>query len=53
MKIAVSGESLGRALPSTWNSSINYFRPVIVKTETFALEEDLVSPEHIGTKNNK
>ena len=31
MKIAVSGERLARALPSTLNSSINYFRPVSVK----------------------
>ena len=31
MKIAVSGERLGRALPSTLNISINYFRPVSVK----------------------
>ena len=31
MKIAVSGENLGRALPSTWNTSIKYFRPVSVK----------------------
>ena len=30
MKIAVSGERLGRALPSTLNISINYFRPVSV-----------------------
>ena len=33
MKIAVSGERLGRALPSTLNSSINYFRPVSVRVE--------------------
>ena len=33
MKIAVSGEHLGRALPSTFNISINYFRPVSVKLE--------------------
>ena len=31
MKIAVSGERLGRALPSTLNISINYFHPVSVK----------------------
>ena len=31
VKIAVSGERLGRALPSTLNISINYFRPVSVK----------------------
>ena len=31
MKIAVSGERLGRALPSTLNILINYFRPVSVK----------------------
>ena len=31
VKIAVSGEHLGRALPSTLNISINYFRPVSVK----------------------
>ena len=31
MKIAVSGERLGHALPSTLNISINYFRPVSVK----------------------
>ena len=31
MKIAVSGVRLGRALPSTLNISINYFRPVSVK----------------------
>ena len=30
MKIAVSDESLGRTLPSMWNSSINYFHPVSV-----------------------
>ena len=35
VKIAVSGERLGRALPSTLNSSINYFRPVSVKTIFF------------------
>ena len=33
VKIAVSGECLGRVLPSTLNISINYFRPVSVKME--------------------
>ena len=33
MKIAVSGERLGRALPSKLNSVINYFRPVSVKKQ--------------------
>ena len=31
VKIAVSGERLGRALPSMLNISINYLRPVSVK----------------------
>ena len=34
MKIAASGESLGLALPSTSNSSINYFPSVSVKNKT-------------------
>ena len=34
MKIAVSGETLGRALRSTWNHSINYFRLVSVNINT-------------------
>ena len=34
MKIAVSGERSGRALPSTLNISINYFRPVSDKRGT-------------------
>ena len=37
MKIAVSGERLGRALPSTLNISFNYFRPVSVKLNTSLL----------------
>ena len=40
MKIAVSGERLGRALPSTLNISINYFRPVSVNG-TLILNETL------------
>ena len=34
MKIAVSGERFGRALPSTLNILINYFRPVSVNKTT-------------------
>ena len=33
MKIAVSGERLGRALPPMLNSSINYLRPVSVNNQ--------------------
>ena len=46
MKIAVSGERLGRALPSTLNISINYFRPVSVNlTARGAWMEDYSSDE--------
>ena len=38
MKIAVSGERLGRTLQSTLNISINYFRPVSVNEFEAALE---------------
>ena len=37
MKIAVSGEHLGHALPSTLNISINYFRPVSVNEAHLSL----------------
>ena len=41
MKIAVSGERLGRALPSTLNISINYFRPVSVNIVIFLGKQGL------------
>ena len=44
MKIAVSGKRLGRALPSTLNSSINYFRPVSVKKEEQVTLCNLLDP---------
>ena len=44
MKIAVSGERLGRVLPSTLNVSINYFRPVSVNNIIVG-DEDIVTEE--------